>query len=201
MDKKELAITLSKLKSLNEFDINLEQYQSEGELISDILWKANLNGDIKNKTIADLGCGNGIFGLGALLLGAKKVYFLDIDKGALETARENYKKLKLKSGTFINKNVKNFNFKVDTVLMNPPFGVQKEHSDKLFLEQAMKVSNNIYSLHKIESKKFIFSLSKNNNFKLKEAYEYNFLIKQTYRFHKRKSYFVKVGGFYLTKIK
>lgn len=197
MDKKELAITLSKLEILEEFNVDLEQYQTEGELASDILWKADLNNDIKGKVIADLGSGNGILGIGALLLGAEKVYFIDIDKKALEVTKRNYKKLKLKKGIFLNYNVEEFNSKVDTVLMNPPFGVQKEHSDRIFLKKASEVSSNIYSIHKIESKKFIENFCKNNNIFVKYIYKYKFLIKKTYKFHTKKSHFVEVGCWYL----
>lgn len=42
----------------------------------------------KDKTIVDLGCGPGIMGYLALLYGAKKVIFVDIDKDAVEVARE-----------------------------------------------------------------------------------------------------------------
>ena len=199
MDKKQLAITLSKLSFLNEFNVNLEQYQTEGELVGDILWKAFLNNDIKNKIIADLGCGNGIFGIGALLLGAKKVYFIDIDKKAVKISKENYKKLKLKNGKFINSDISSFNYKTDTILMNPPFGVQQEHKDKLFLEKAFTITNVIYSLHKIESKNFINKISKNNSFKVIKIYPFDFLIKKTYNFHKSDRYYVKVGCWYLKK--
>ena len=200
MDKKELAIKLSKLKILTELNVNLEQYQSEGELVSDILWKAFINNDIENKIIADFGCGNGIFGIGTLLLGAKKVYFIDIDEIALTLAKDNYKILKLKNGFFIKNNIKDFNEKIDTVLMNPPFGVQKEHSDRIFLEKAMQLSSNIYSIHKIESKKFIKEFTKNNNFIVKSIYEYEFLLKKTYKFHTSNKYLVKVGCWYLKKV-
>jgi predicted RNA methylase len=36
----------------------------------------------------------------------------------------------------------------DTVLQNPPFGVQKRNADRRFLEKALDVGNVIYSLHK-----------------------------------------------------
>lgn len=197
MNKKELAITLSKLEVLKDFDVNLEQYQTEGELASDILWKANINEDIKDKIIADFGCGNGILGIGALLLGSKKVFFIDIDKKAIEIAKNNYKKLKLKNGFFLNQDIEEFNSKVDTVLMNPPFGVQKEHSDRIFLKKASESSKNIYSIHKIESKKFIENFCKNNDLFIRNIYKYKFLIKKTYKFHTKKSYFVEVGCWYL----
>ena len=199
MNKKNLCILLSKLKEQENLKVELEQYQTEGEVAGDILWKAFLNNDIKDKTIADLGCGNGIFGIGALLLRAKRVYFLDKDKDAIKAAKENYKKLKLKKGFFLNKEINEFDKKIDTVLMNPPFGVQKEHSDKIFLEKAMKTSKKIYSLHKIESKKFIKKLSKKNNFITEDIKTYDLLIKPKYEFHKSKIYYIKIGCWILRK--
>ena len=35
----------------------------------------------------------------------------------------------------------------DTVLQNPPFGVQKRAADRKFLEKALEVGNVVYSLH------------------------------------------------------
>ena len=38
--------------------------------------------------------------------------------------------------------------KFDTVLQNPPFGVQRRKADRKFLEKALQVGEVIYSLHK-----------------------------------------------------
>ncbi|MFH7242752.1 MAG: 50S ribosomal protein L11 methyltransferase [Spirulina sp.] len=45
--------------------------------------------DSPNVTIADIGCGSGILSIGALLLGAKKVYAADIDDLAVHSAMGN----------------------------------------------------------------------------------------------------------------
>jgi len=42
----------------------------------------------RGMTVLDLGCGTGVLGIGALLLGAK-VYFVESDGSALEIARNN----------------------------------------------------------------------------------------------------------------
>jgi ribosomal protein L11 methyltransferase len=42
---------------------------------------------LKSITVADIGCGTGILGIAALLLGAKQVYALDTDPLAVESAR------------------------------------------------------------------------------------------------------------------
>ncbi len=45
--------------------------------------------DLTNKTVIDYGCGSGILGVGALLLGAKVVYAVDIDPQAVLATRQN----------------------------------------------------------------------------------------------------------------
>ena len=131
MNKGSLAIFLSKLKKTRVSKVELEQYETDSELASEILWYAFMQGDIKGKVIADLGCGNGILGCGCLKLGAKKVYFVEKDKETLEVARSNCKS---KKAMFFLDDINNFNEKVDAVIMNPPFGVQEKHADKDFLK-------------------------------------------------------------------
>ena len=158
LNQNKLAIFLSKLKELEKTSVSLEQYQTNSDIAAKILWWAYMQNDIKNKVIADFGCGNGVFGIGCLLLDANRVYFIDKDEEAIKVAKENYKGLK--NGIFLNKDIKDFNEKVDVVIENPPFGVQKEHADREFLEQAFKISDIIYSFHKIESEKFINSINR-----------------------------------------
>ncbi len=45
--------------------------------------------DLKDKVVIDYGCGSGILGIAALLLGARMVYAVDIDPQALEATRDN----------------------------------------------------------------------------------------------------------------
>src|SRR3989344_6854737 len=92
--KSGLAIILSGLKGFSEPKVRQEQYLMDSEIGASVLWNACLLGDIEGKVIADLGCGTGILGIGALLLGANKVIFVDSDKKALETAKNNVSKVK-----------------------------------------------------------------------------------------------------------
>ncbi len=193
ISQNELAIKLSKLKSFEKSDVFLEQYQTPSEITAKVLWWAYMQGDIENKVIADFGCGNGILGIGALLLNAKKMYFVDKSKEAIRIAKENYKDLNLKNGMFFNKNINEFNKKVDIVIENPPFGVQKVHADKIFLEKALEISEVVYSFHKIESNKFINAFCKDNNSKAEKIFVFDFPLKATQKFHKKRVYKVKVG--------
>jgi len=48
-----------------------------------------VNQDLDGKAVIDYGCGTGILGMSALLMGAKHVYAIDIDPQALDASRKN----------------------------------------------------------------------------------------------------------------
>jgi len=193
LKKSKLEILLSKLKVFSKPQLNLEQYPLDGKNASDILWLAYSLGDIENKTIADLGCGTGILGIGALLLGAKKVYFLDQSESAIRIARENLQfienelNVQLKNkAMFLIGDIRDFNTKVQVVLQNPPFGTKTEHIDKVFLEKAMKLSKAAYTLHKTSTLMFIKQLINKNKLKVTHKIDFKFPLKQTMSFHKQR---------------
>ena len=191
--KKELARILSGLKGFDEANAKLEQYKTDSENAAEALWFLHMNDEIKNKIIADLGCGNGVLGIGCLLLNARKTYFVDKDENILKTAMENFKNLGLSNGIFINKDVSEFKNKVDLVIENPPFGVQKKHADRIFLDTAMRVSDIIYSFHKAESENFLKKYCE--GFRVEKLFEFNFILRKTLKFHKKDKHCVKVGFF------
>ncbi len=194
MSRKSLVIALSKLAPFNCVDASLEQYPTPVDLAADVLWVAHMRGDVMGKKVADLGCGNGILGVGAQLLGASDVVFLDRDEHALTVAKEN-----AVDGNFLCCDITAFDETVDVVLMNPPFGVQKIHADKIFLEAAFAAASVIYSLHKITSKKFIAALAAQHGFVVEDVIPLDFVLPKTYEFHTQKKYVVKVGLWILRK--
>ncbi len=196
MNKKQLEIHLSKLIPVAKPTLSLEQYPSPSDLAAELLWKAFLNGDIENKIVADFGCGNGILGCGALLLGAKKVYFVDIDERCLILSKKN----SLNKGIYLCQDIQDFDMKVDTVLMNPPFGVQNRKADKPFLQKAMNQATSIYSIHKIESESFLKKITQENGFSIQELLKRTFVLKASYSFHTKKQHPVSVGIWILRKI-
>lgn len=195
--KKELAKILSGLKGFDEANVKLEQYKTDSEIAAEVLWFLHMNNELKEKVIADLGCGNGVLGIGCLLLNAKKVYFIDKDKNILKTAERNFKELKLHNGVFLNKDVFEFCNKVDIVIENPPFGVQRKHADRIFLDVAMKIADVTYSFHKVESENFLRKYCE--GFEVKKLFEFNFVLRKTLKFHKREKHYVKVGFFRIKK--
>jgi len=206
--KSSLAVLLSKLRVFEAPKLKSEQYTTDSEIAADVLWQAYYLGDINNKTIADLGSGTGILGLGALLLGAKKVFFVENDKNSIQTAKENLKFLEEEIGIkldkkaiFLNQNINNFNDKVDTVIQNPPFGTKQKHADKIFLEKAFSLARVIYSFHKLETEIFVNKISEDYGFEITHLWKFNFPIKATYSFHRKRIQRIKVGCWRMKKIK
>ncbi|MFH1972205.1 MAG: METTL5 family protein [archaeon] len=204
MNKKELEILLSQIKSFENPSVKLEQYPTEASIAADCLWNVFNDNNLKDKILADLGSGPGIFGLGALILGAKKVYFVELDKKAMKLAKENHKKVenligkKLKA-EFCNMDIKEFSNKVDVVIQNPPFGVKETHMDKLFLIKAMEIARKIYSFHKLSTQDFIKKFAKENNYHIIKTYKYQFPLKQKFWFHTSRIKYIDVGCWFLKR--
>jgi putative methylase len=98
--------------------------------------------------VLDLGCGTGRLALGASYLGAKSVVGVDVDKLAIKTAVENSFKTSLAENVqWIIGDISAIVGRFDTVLQNPPFGVQTPEADRAFLAKALEVGNSVYSLH------------------------------------------------------
>ncbi len=129
--------------------VDLEQYTIQEHIAATMLYiAAYTNNDIIGKRVLDLGCGTGRLALGAAFLGAETVLGVDIDKSALKVAVENSKKTNLTANTqWVNGDISAIQGRFDTVLQNPPFGVQTRNADRAFLVKALESADKIYSLH------------------------------------------------------
>ena len=129
--------------------VELEQYTISEHIAANMLYiAAYSNGDILGKKVLDLGCGTGRFALGAAFLGARQVVGIDIDRSAVDTASENSKVSNLKNKVqWILGDIGSITGQFDTVLQNPPFGVQRREADRPFLVKALEVGSSVYSLH------------------------------------------------------
>ncbi len=127
----------------------LEQYTISVHVAADILYlAAYVNRDVVGKSVLDLGCGTGRLALGAAFLGAKTVVGVDIDRVVVAIAVDNAHKTGLEHSTnWISGEIDTIAGKFDTVLQNPPFGVQTRHADRRFLLKALELGCKVYSLH------------------------------------------------------
>ncbi|AEH24930.1 METTL5 family protein [Pyrococcus yayanosii] len=167
MRKKELAIILSKLKGFRSPKPWLEQYRTPGNVAAELLWLAFTLGDLEGKVIADLGAGTGVLTVGACLLGAKRVHAVEVDGDALTVLRENVSSMGFEGCVQVFKgDVSAFAVRVDTVVMNPPFGAQRKGADRPFLLKAFEVADVVYLIHlaKPEVRRFIEAFVRDNGF-------------------------------------
>ena len=140
---------LKQIESNPKPNPDLEQYPTSIKTAAKILHLiAYSNLDLVGKTVLDLGCGTGRFALGAAFLGAQKVVGVDLDTSAINLAKKYSQKLKLnKITSWINGDIATISGQFDTVVQNPPFGIQKNHADRKFLKKALEVGKKIYSIH------------------------------------------------------
>ncbi|MFH1398746.1 MAG: METTL5 family protein [Candidatus Woesearchaeota archaeon] len=194
LTKSRLAIVLSRMQGFDKPNPGLEQYQTDAEVAASVLWNAFMQGDIKGKIVADLGSGTGILGLGALALGARFVFFVEVDEAALRLAKHNYEAIASEGEPhFFKGDVASFDQHVEVVIQNPPFGVQQSHADRVFLEKAFEIADVVYSLHKLESKGFVESFAAEHGFKVTHVWHYSFPLKQTMGFHTHRITRIRVG--------
>lgn len=186
MKKKELEIFLEKIPKPVNPKPNLEQYMTPSVIASDILFIAYQFGDIFEKTVCDLGCGTGIFSIGAEILGAKKVIGIDIDKEVLKIAKDftNQNNLDIR---YLNKDIEKINLNCDTVIMNPPFGAQKSNlkADRRFIEKAFEISKTVYTIHLKNTSHFIEKIVNSLKGKIEFTKGYKFPIKWMFEFHRK----------------
>jgi len=201
--KKALAMVLSGLEGFIGPKVSVEQYSTDPEIAAEVLWQAYMKGDIA-KVSVDLGSGPGMLGIGLLALGAEKVYFVDFDKKVMGIAKRNVAKIKSErniagEALFRVSEVDTFNDQVDLVVMNPPFGIKVRHMDKIFLKKAFEIGKVVYSFHKTESKKFLESFSRDNNFRITNVFDFEFPLKATMSFHSKRIKKILVSCFRFEK--
>lgn len=196
--KKQLEITLSKLEGFARQNPLLEQWATPGDIAATLLLIARERGDIEGKSVYDLGCGPGIFSIGAALIGARRVVGIDMDGPAVEAAKRNLEKA---AGR-----VRNVEFKIgdvlgfegprfDTVIQNPPFGTRLggRHADSAFLAKAIQLGRVIYSLHKSDTRSFINRfLDSFDGLKWELLGVFSFPLPAAHEFHKKRRLEVRV---------
>jgi putative methylase len=147
--KLDLERFLSQVKPHPSPNVNLEQYTlSESTAATMLHLAAYTYGGIVGKRVLDLGCGTGRLALAAAFLGAESVVGVDIDRVAVRVAAESSANVGLNDKVnWVAGDIDAVAGKFDTVVQNPPFGVQKRTADRRFLEKALELGDAVFSLH------------------------------------------------------
>ena len=148
MDKIEVSAKLSKLKPIRRLSLRMEQYATDTNTAVNFIFYADEIIRFEGKKTADFGCGNGILGIAAGLMGAERVDFYDIDETALETCRKNCSAIGLRNCQFINEDFFDVKERYDVVISNPPFGIQTNFSVSAFIKKLEEVSRDFVFIYK-----------------------------------------------------
>jgi putative methylase len=207
--KLDLEILLSHVKPHPSPRPDLEQYTIPANVAATMLYiAAYMNDDIVNKRVLDLGCGTGRLALGAAFLGAKDVVGLDVDRVAVNVASENSIQLDLEDKVqWVAGSLDVIRGSFDTVIQNPPYGIQTRQADRKFLEKALETGHAVYSLHKgvhddeaflrklkttservlpVEPSPFLKSYVETHGGKVKAVYALIMTVPRMFAFHTRK---------------
>ncbi len=189
MRLRSLAIELSRLQIVNEHKLDLEQYQTEGELaarwISDIL---AFNDIFDGCRVADLGAGNGILGIGAVLTGAESSGLFEIDEELCSICKKNVRLLSLQDKVTVSQSkigkdeISTSDF--DLVITNPPWGRQQSGADRPFLEAILSIGSNAHLMHSAEAT-HIEPLFEEHGWSVERYGEADFALPAAYSHHSR----------------
>lgn len=184
MKKRQLEIALQRLRPLETKSARLEQYSTPADIAADVLWEAFSAGDVSGKAVVDLGTGNGVFAIGAKLLGADRALGIDLDPGAVRVARANAESLSLEV-EFVEGSVDRLAGHFDTVIQNPPFGAQAKHADRAFVKKALELAPRTYSLHNDGTQEFVEKLVSSLGGMVSPVKRYKFEIPYAFEFHRK----------------
>ncbi|MFB6297850.1 MAG: METTL5 family protein [Salinirussus sp.] len=190
--KSQLTQQLGVVAGFDDPRADLEQYRTPPELAAHLVHRADLEGDIQDRFVIDLGCGTGMLALAAALRGPERVVGVDLDPGPLATARANERRVGSASAVhWVRADatrppiLPGTETAGTTVVMNPPFGAQggNEHADRRFLQSASRVADVSYSLHNADSVAFVESFAADNGGEVTHAFRAEFELPRSFEFH------------------
>jgi len=205
MRLKELEGNLQQVDGFEQPKVLLEQYATSAHIASHMVYSMQQAfDDVKDKIVADFGCGCGMLSIGCGMMDAGQVISLDIDDGALDICQNNVNEFELDSTIdLLNVNIVEDNILmkylserklIDTVIMNPPFGTKKNKGmDIKFLQQAISVAQNtVYTLHKTSTRDYVIRKAEELNCNVEVLAELRYDLPKTYKFHKKETLDVQV---------
>jgi len=182
----------------------LEQYTVPVDVASEMLFlAAYVHDDVTGKTVADLGCGTGRLIVGAALLDAEKGVGIDIDRLAIRKAKQSAKSLNLdRRLSWIIGDINTLRGEFDTVLQNPPFGVQRRAADRRFILKALELAPIIYSIHKggESNRAFIKRFIEANGGKVTSVFQMKLNIPRMFEFHTKRKHEVNVDLYRIERL-
>ena len=156
MRVRRLAMLLSGLVPHTCDSVELEQYSTDGNLAARWLTDIAAFGDLSEGcTVADLGAGNGVLGLGALAMGAGRAILVEADEAACDVAKSNAESMGFADSVELIQATLGSDpidlCSADVVISNPPWGRQTPRADRPFLEAMIATATPTHLLHSAEA--------------------------------------------------
>lgn len=212
--KRALERRLADLDGFDQPRVDLEQYPTPAWLAAHLLHLADLEGDLRGRTVVDLGAGTGLLALGAALRGARGVVGVERDPAALAVARRNEATLGTAPDADDLDGDAPDRAGVDwvlgdatrpplcprgdpTVVMNPPFGAQRgsRHADRAFLDAAAEVAAVSYSIHNADSHDFVEAFAADEGGRVTHAFAAEMDLDRQFDFHAEETRSIDVEVF------
>jgi putative methylase len=185
--KRALEQRLADVEGFNDPSAALEQYPTPAELAAHVLHLADLQGDLAERRVADLGTGTGMLAIGAATRSPERVVGIERDPDPLAVARENERAVDpdVDVDWVLGDATRAPLASVDTVVMNPPFGAQRgqRHADRAFLATAASVAAVSYSIHNAGSQSFVESFASDEGGAVTHAFAAEFDVEKQFAFH------------------
>ena len=177
-------------------DIELEQYSTSGDIAASWLAQIAAFGDLStDSSIADLGAGNGILGIGAALWGVSQVILVEVDEQACSVAFQSIKQAGVSNSVkILSKRVDDSLdlSGIDLVISNPPWGTQKAKSDRPFLDAIIHSNAISHLMHSAEAT-HIEAIFESAGWGVEKYWETDFALPATYSHHSSRQGMTRAG--------
>jgi putative methylase len=186
--RRRLAQELGVVAGFDDPRAPLEQYHTPPDLAAHIVHTADLQGDVEDRTVVDLGSGTGMLALGAALRAPERVVGVELDPAPIATAQENERRVAARASVeWVRGDATDPPLRTTdaTVVMNPPFGAQagNEHADRDFLAAAASLSRVSYSVHNAGSREFVEAFAADEGGTVTHAFAAEFDLPRQYDHH------------------
>ena len=183
MKKVQLERVLESLDPLPHPAPSAEQYPTPPGVAAEVAYIAHAKGDVAGRSAVDLGCGNGVLAIAANLLGAYRVVGVDSDPAALGVARRNAERARVEIEWRL-ADVRAVHEPFETVFMNPPFGSQRRHADRPFLDAALASGRVVYTFLNAKAEAYVRRRIEAAFGNITDRLAYSFPIPHTFDFHR-----------------